>query len=257
MKLIGTLIILGILLVGCTAVDNEITVNNTDANNNVDNNMDDGASGDVYVAITDAAADMGAVSSVMVRIDDVELRNEANAWTTVSSNAQTYDLLALKAQQKEKLFAHANLEYGTYDRLRLEVIQVAVVDAQGEHEATLPAQDIEFDTRIVVNERGDAIIVLDFIADESLHTTQEGEYIFAPVVQANAYSEASINIASDNAVVVTGGQATHSTKVGMDIDGNVGVGLTIPADIVLTVDGVLGSSIVETNTTSNVNVGIY
>src|SRR3989338_8533426 len=69
-------------------------------------------SGRAVFTMTDAAANMGAVTSVKVH-------SEAEGWVTVSSAQKTYDLLQLKAQDKQELLADIQLKEGTYNQLRL------------------------------------------------------------------------------------------------------------------------------------------
>ena len=95
--------------------------------------------GRAVFTITDAAADMGAVSEVHVTVEQVRVHSETQGWVTVSDEQQTYDLLELKAENSHALLADANLTADTYNQLRLDVSEVIVVDAEGEHEAKLPS----------------------------------------------------------------------------------------------------------------------
>src|SRR3989344_9211444 len=99
--------------------------------------------GRVVFTITDAAADMGTVTSVMITVDSVRVHSETEGWVTVSSEQKTFDLLKLKAEASQELLADVKLEEGTYQQLRLDISKVLVVDAEGEHEAKLPSGELK------------------------------------------------------------------------------------------------------------------
>lgn len=187
--------------------------------------------GRVVVSITDAAADMGAVSEVHVTIDAVRVHSTTQGWVTVSEQSQTYDLLELKAEGEKALFASAELEAGTYGQMELEISEVIIVDDEGEHEAKLPSGSLRMNGELEIKANSTSTATFDFIADESLHMTGNGEYIMAPVVEVETRSDANVAINSDNSVDITGGSVDTRMKVGMDAKGNVDVGLTIPANV--------------------------
>ncbi len=192
--------------------------------------------GRVVFAVTDAAADMGIVSSVKVTVDNVQVHSATKGWTTVSSTQKTYDLLQLKAEGKQELLADAELEEGTYDQIRLDISNVIVTDAQGQHEAKLPSNQLQIKGDIIVEANATATATFDFIADESLHVTGNGKYIMAPVVQVETRQDADVDVSSDNKVEIEGGRVKTRALVGMDAEGNVGVGLRIPKDVNVTID---------------------
>lgn len=186
--------------------------------------------GRVVFTITDAAADMGSVTAVKVTVDEVQAHSETEGWITVSSSAQTYDLLELKNENKVVVLKDAMLKTGTYTQTRLVISKVVVVDEQGEHDAKLPSNELKIVGNVVVEENSTSSVTFDFIADESLHITGNGEYIMAPVIQLEIRSDADISINSANEAVISGGNVVASTKTGMDIEGNVGANLKIPAN---------------------------
>lgn len=192
--------------------------------------------GRVVFAITDAAADMQSVSSIKVTVESVKVHSEAEGWLTVSSSPKTYDLLKLKAEGKQELLADAELEEGTYDQIRLDISSVVVTDAKGEQEAKLPSGELKIQGDLVVDANSTATATFDFIADESLHMTGSGKYIMAPVVQVETREDADVEVSSSNKVEIKGGKTHTNARVGMDAEGNVGVGLKIPADLNLTID---------------------
>lgn len=191
--------------------------------------------GRVVFTITDAAANMSAVTSIMVTVDSVSVHSATEGWVNVSSEPQTFDLLKLKAEGSQELLADVTLKEGTYQQLRLDISKVVVVDAEGEQEAKLPSGELKIVGDLEVKADSTSTATFDFIADESLHMTGNGEYILAPVVQLETKTDAQVEVKADQKVEVQGGNIKAKVKVGMDADGNVGVGLGIPAKAKLSI----------------------
>ncbi len=194
-------------------------------------------SGRVVFAMTDAAANMGSVSSVMVTVDNVEAHSTTEGWVTITSNAKTYDLIELKNSGEFAVIADTNVKAGMYDQIRFDVSDVTIVDDQGEHEAKLPSNKIMINSNMDVNESGTATATFDFIADDSVHVTGNGKYILAPVIQVETRSDAEVESKSNNRVVISSGNVKTKVKVGMDMNGNVGVGLKLPSNVDIGTDG--------------------
>lgn len=192
--------------------------------------------GNAVFAITDAAASMQSVSSVKITIDSVKIRSAAESWITVSSSAKTYDLLQLKAEGSQALLADVQLKEGTYDQIRLGISSVVVTDAKGEQEAKLPSGELKIQGNLIIKANSTATATFDFIADESLHLTGNGKYIMAPVVHIETREDADVEVSSSNKVEIKGGKIHTNVRVGMDAEGNIGVGLRIPADLNITID---------------------
>jgi hypothetical protein len=193
--------------------------------------------GRVVFTVADAAADMGAVSSVKVTVDRASVYSASKGWVEVSSAPKTYDLMELKASGEQALLADAQLDSGTYSQMRLDVSKVVVTDAQGQHEAKMPSGQMTITGNLEAKADSTSTATFDFIAHESLHVTSNGEYVMAPVVQVETKDDADVEVESDGRVVISGGTIRTSTKVGMDINGNVGVGLNIPVNANLTIMG--------------------
>lgn len=199
------------------------------------------ATGTVVFTATDAAADMGTVSSLQVTIDEIQVHSASKGWVTVSSTPRTVDLLQLKAESKNELLASAKLAADAYTQMRFEVSKVMVTDAEGTFEAKLPSNEIKFVGNLVVQTNKTATATFDFLADESLHVTGGSsgnvKYVMAPVIQVTTRSSADVRIESNNRVEISGGAVNTNEKIGMDVNGNVGIGLKIPADAILKIDG--------------------
>jgi hypothetical protein len=189
------------------------------------NNGDDksaGAEGRVVFSVTDAAADMGTISEISMKVNKVDMHSSESGWVTVSSTPKTFDLLALNASGKSELLADVEVDEGVYDQVRLMVDSVVVETKAGASKtAKLPSGELKINATVVVERDSTASMNFDFLGDKSLHTTGSGEYIFAPVVKTESKSNAQITIGADGVVTIAGGNLESDGTAGMDIDGNV------------------------------------
>ncbi len=209
--------------------------------------------GRIVVSMTDAAANMQQVSEVRVSVDSVEAHSESEGWVTLSSEQKTYDLLELKANNRNAVLADAELESGSYNQIRMHISEVVVVDAEGEHEAKLPSNTLRVNANFESRVNETASAEFDFIADESLHVTGNGMYILAPVVQVETRNNASVNVESDSSVIINGGSIESDSRVGMDINGNVGVGISVPSNTNISIGS---DDEISISSNSNINAGL-
>ena len=193
--------------------------------------------GKAVFGVSDAAADMGAVTEVKVTIDSVKVHQKGGAWVTVASDAKTFNLLELEANGATEVVGQADLKAGSYDQMEINITKVVVVDANGEAEAELPNSTMQFATVMEVTAGATATADLDFQTDQSLHVSAEGKYVLAPVIAVETRASATAQVAADGVVTITGGRVTSDTQVGMDVQGNVGAGLMISPSAVLSVTG--------------------
>ncbi|MEX2599506.1 MAG: DUF4382 domain-containing protein [Dehalococcoidia bacterium] len=189
--------------------------------------------GQAVFSVSDAAADMGAVSDIELTVDGLRVRNESGAWVDVDVEQETFMLLELRDAAAAGLLADAELDAGTYDRLELQVSNATVIDNEGEHEARIPNNTLELEGMLEVEADSTASADFDFLADQSLHMTSDGEYVFAPVIQLETRSGADVTVDSSNVVQVSGGDVGTQMELGMDVMGNVDAGLRITPDAVL------------------------
>jgi len=177
--------------------------------------------GKVILGVTDATADMSGVSSVFVTVNKVEIHSAINGWATISNETKQYDLLALKQSGAVSLLANANVNVGTYDQIKIMVSKVVVVKNGVSQEAKLPSGELKIIGNIVVNADKTSSMVLDFIADKSLHTTGNGKFIFAPVIKIKKTNDAQVKITSNNEITIMGGEKENDEDVGMDEKGEI------------------------------------
>lgn len=218
------LIILVIILGVVIFLWNPISVSETETQSST-------GGGRVVFVITDAAAEMGSVTQLLLTVEGVSAHSSAEGWTTLSSSSKTYDLLELKAQNSLAVVADTKLDAGAYDQVRLDISKVIVVDSEGQHEAKLPSNELKINSDFEVKEDSTVTATFDFIVDESLHLTGNGRYIMAPVVQVETRENAVVKVKSNNRVEISGGIIKTNAKVGMDAEGKVGIGLKIPTNV--------------------------
>lgn len=175
--------------------------------------------GVLYIGITDATADISDVSDIDLSVKKVEVKSSTGAWVKVASDEKVYKLLSLNASGKTELYAKAYVSAGTYDQIRVSLGDVVVkTKSKGDVKANLPSKQIFIDSNIVVKEKSNTSVKLDILADQSLHTTGKGEYVFASVVKAEARSEADVKVSSDD-VVSSGGKVDQDATFGVDLTG--------------------------------------
>ncbi len=195
------------------------------------------AQGRVVFSVTDATADMQAISEINMEISKVEMHSMTDGWVTVSSTPRTYSLLQLNAEDKDEFLADINQNTGTYDQVRLGVKSVAVITkSNGTKIAKLPSGELKINAKVIVEANKTSSVNFDFLADKSLHTTGSGEYIFAPVVKTESKSNAAVTLGADSSVSVAGGRMDDTNTVGMDVDGSVKLNFQIDSSKKLNLD---------------------
>lgn len=135
--------------------------------------------GKIIFGITDAAASMGNISSVFVTVTKAQIHSSTSGWVTISDQTKKYDLLSLKKSWKKELFGQENVRAETYDQMRLSISKTTVVESGTEKEAKLPSGELKIAAKAVITPQSTSTVILDFIADESLHKTGKGIFIFA------------------------------------------------------------------------------
>ena len=189
---------------------------------NVNGDAAAGAQGRVVFSVTDAAADMSAISEINMRVSKVEVQSATEGWATVSTTPRIFSLLSLNERNQSVLLADVDLKAGSYNQVRLAVDSISLIMKDGTTKsAKLPSGELRINTKLVVKEDATSSVNFDFLADKSLHVTGNGEYIFAPVVKTESKSEASVTVNSRNEVSIKGGRTEDTNTAGMDIAGNV------------------------------------
>jgi len=200
--------------------------------------------GTLYVGITDAAAGISEVNDIELTVKKVEIYNATEGWVSVSSSDKAYKLLTLDATNKTELYAKADVAAGMYDRVRVTLGDVIVkTKSKGDVKATTPSPYVVADMMIKVNERANTFVKLDVLADQSLHVTSSGNYVFAAVVASEAKSDAQVVVAGDNSMIVSGGTVNGSVTVGVDLSGVSRAGFRLVTDNTLNVESSLTGAV--------------
>lgn len=231
--------LVAVLLIGCTqqAVSETVVVSDKDEE------------GLVVMTITDDAIDLVGVSGIRVTVDSIQIYSAEEGWVTVMGDEETYDLLAIRDRQR--LLAQANVDADTYTQIRLDLSSVIVEDETGAHDAILPSEKYTITADLIVLEGSTSIAVFDFLADQSLHVTEEGEYVFAPVVAVQTCTNTEVAI-NENVVVATCGELVTDVTYGMDLQGNVGVNIVVPDRPIIIERGIIKTTVTTINTTRTV-----
>ena len=190
-------------------------------------NDDAATTGDVVFAITDAAADMGEVSKIEMTVNQIRVRAEGGEWTTVSSEEQTFDLLQLRAMNMVQLMTQVQLQERNYDMVELNCSRVRVTNGSGTHEALMINSRLQMECMLEVQTNTMTTANFDFMANESLQETTDGQYVFAPVIAVQTRTQAEVQIRNNNEVDISGGTVRTNAQIGMNISGQMGVGLKI------------------------------
>lgn len=177
--------------------------------------------GRAVITIKDAATSLANVTSIMMTVDEVEVQNSAQTWTTVSTTSKIYDLVQLKQSGAAMLLADINLAEGTYNQIRLQISNVKVTAEGKTTEAKLPSNTLKIAGKFTVNAGQVSTASLDFIADKSLHMTGSGKYILAPVVHLQTKTDAVVEVKEDKTVEEKSGKVETDEDFGMDEKGEL------------------------------------
>lgn len=194
--------------------------------------------GEVTFSFTDETAEISNVSEVHMKVDKIEMQSTTGAWVTVDSKDVEYRLMDLKARGESEIYATAKVAANNYNKVRVKVKEVIVEEKNGAKEkAVMPSTTMSIDVMVKVRDESSASVNLDVLADQSLHVTTEGEYVFAPVVKVESRSNAVVETSSTGVVTISGGSVETSATVGMDIDGSVKSGFKLDSSVQLDLKG--------------------
>ena len=237
------LVVLALLLAGCTSSPGTATTGSTSSTVAVGN-------GYVNIVVTDAPPSNN-VTSIMVTVSSISVHmagtetntappatttssstatattttaatttgttppassEEGGQWITIPlSGANPFDLL--KLQGVNELLGRSQLQAGRYTQIRLEISKVGVALGGGTlQEATVPSGELKFVRPFDVIAGVTTDIKLDFDAQKSVNVTGSSKIIVNPVVKLSISNESSNQIASvAGAVSAVGVQASTVT----------------------------------------------
>jgi len=154
--------------------------------------------GTVEVHVTDPGHSSN-VTSINISISAVEIHKAGSeqeqeqnqseeqqtgegGWVSLNVTDSSFDLIALKEGELEKLLAEGNVTVGHYTQIRMTIEKVEVTLNDKTENATVPSGELKFVRPFDVVERDSTILTLDFDADQSVTITGAGKVIVRPVV---------------------------------------------------------------------------
>jgi hypothetical protein len=197
--------------------------------------------GNVNVSFTDDTADMENITEVSMKVEQVELYNETHGWVIVSTNNVEYKLLALKSRSEKMIYGTGKIAADTYTKTRVTIGTVNVMTrGNGNKVAILPSKIFTADVQVIVKADSETSLRFDVLADRSLRTTAKADIIFAPVMNIESRSDATVGTTVTGIVTISGGSIDTNKDYGMDIDGNVKADFKLDTNVKLNV-GVNGA----------------
>ncbi len=198
-----------------------------------------GPQGTLAIGITDALVRTSNLESLMMSVDNVRVHSD-DGWISLSGSSEV-DLLELADDEEVALLTSESVPEGSYDAISFEISSVEVEEdttgtqRNGSMEAVLPSSEVVLDLSFDVSENETTAVTLDFLADESVHTTTDDEFVFAPVIRATVEEDARVNEDGDT-LEISGGTMAADERFEMDIEGEMN-GTGIAEDAELTISG--------------------
>lgn len=185
-------------------------------------------SGRVVVFLTDIGISLDGMESIRMTVDEISVASAQGGWIALASAPREVDLMALYRTSSFETMADVNLEEVTYDRVRMKVSKVTVVEKGSGgivRAAKLPSGTMMFIGNLVVQKAKSSSLVIDVLAAQVLHKTGNGTFIFFPVVKVAMQSGVSVQSLGGGAYA-TGGKSDFDVTVGMDETGTMKPGFT-------------------------------
>ncbi|OGJ54702.1 hypothetical protein A2880_00010 [Candidatus Peribacteria bacterium RIFCSPHIGHO2_01_FULL_49_38] len=184
--------------------------------------------GRVVVLLTDAGVSLDDLESVRMTVDEISVASGKGGWIALVSSPREVDLVALYRTSSLATMADVNLDEGTYDRVRMKISKVTVVEKGSGgvmHTAKLPSGTLTFIANLTVQKGKSSSILVDVLAAQALHKTGNGLYIFFPVMKVAMQSDVTVRTLGGGSYV-TGGKSSFDATLGMDETGTMKSGFT-------------------------------
>src|SRR3989344_1297121 len=195
------------------------------------------AEGTLYISLTDAAIDTKKISNIEMTIDSIEIYSQGRGWIAVSQNLQAFQLLELQAKSSKKIIATATVPVDIYSQIRVHVSKVTITENRVAKDAALPSSELKIDVGVRVEPDAATYVEFDVLADQSIHKTEKGEFIFTPVVDVEVRNKATVEADAQNTIKKLDGEISSMMNVGMDIDGRVRSDFKVNQNILLKLNG--------------------
>ena len=178
-------------------------------------------SGRILLAITDDTVPIAEIESIYVSFNSIAARNAAGNWVPISNELRVYDLLKLKRESKLELMFDTTIPDGMYNNLRLTIDSVVIVKNGLPNTAKLPNNILYLPVSLPLRSGQTAAIMIDIMADKSIHTTAKNQLVFAPVLRIDALGEIQTVQKSGSKVEFFGGLPKYAASFGMTETGNM------------------------------------
>ena len=194
--------------------------------------------GNVVLAFTDQTATINNVSEVDMTVNKIEAHSQNGGWVTLSNESRVFHLLSLNASGKLSVYDQVKAPADQYDQVKVTFGDVKVMMKDGSSQvATLPSHSLLVNDTLKVSSDETSAVTFDVNAKESLHSTKDARFVFAPVVAYRSLVNASIDVGSDDTVTISNSQTASSGNVGMDVSGDTKINFMIDAGADLNIDG--------------------
>jgi hypothetical protein len=185
--------------------------------------------GTLYVGITDDAFEVDQLRQIDILIGNLRVVAAEGEPFSVDMDNKQFDLLQLKKSGVPGFIGKIELDAGTYPELQMIISDVKVDKGGGDMTAKMPLKIMNMVGDIVIVPGQDSVVVIDFLADKSMHLTGQGRMIFAPVVAYESTKQASVQVSGKQLLIGTGSLVVRK-ELGMNTDGSFTVGGGIAAD---------------------------
>lgn len=193
--------------------------------------------GRLVLGITDDI-ELGTITELNIMITTIVLHNVDGQIVTLQVNEE-FDLIELNKQDIIGELGDIQIPEGTYNLLILNINKVTGIIDDKQEDIKLPSNVLRMPVNIIVDADKTSAIILDFLADKSLHRTGEGKIIMAPVINLNTKRDVEVTKDIDGlkfGIAVS----EEAKKIGTDIRGVVGENKRITKEDIdsIVVDGV-------------------
>ncbi len=197
--------------------------------------------GAMLYSVSDAPLSGTAYSAVNLTVQNITVHSQTTGqWYTVPvTGSGTYDLLTLKSSYA--FVGNATLPAGNYNEIAVAVKSVTATSANGTvNNVVLPSSVLKvFGNFTVAATNGTKAVNwanIDFMANQSLHTTGNGKIVMLPVVQILVWHNSSLAVQSSGHLTVNNpSPVVASIGAGMNVNGTMQAGLVVPQGTNLTV----------------------
>ena len=132
------------------------------------------------------------VDHINVTISNLETHQAGGAWTSLSPNPVTVDLMAI--QGVSQLLTSLDLPPGTYTQVRFDVTACAVQIGSQTYQATVPTDKVRLVNPFVITLGQSSKVFIDFDASKDLVSTGINQFLFKPVIALAVPTKSTIEI---------------------------------------------------------------